>query len=76
MILTESQVLARLHAAIAEFPSVHAFALDRGIGSYNFYPVLKGRYKGTGFPPCVLGSIRVRKRVVYELIEDRKGRST
>lgn len=73
MILTEDEVRTRLRAAVDKFPSQLAFANEHEVSPTYVCRILAGRlYNGTSgsFPPSVLSTIGVRKRVVYELVED------
>lgn len=72
MILTESEVRTLLLTEIAKYPSVFAYAREHKFDSSIAYRTLDGKYHGGGFPPSMLTGIGVRKRVIYELIEDPK----
>ncbi len=77
MILTEAEVVNRLRAAVAEFPSMTAFAKAHRVDPSPVAAVLGGYYnasKGSA-PPSLLLAIGVRKRVVYELIGDHNERA-
>lgn len=75
--LTETEAIARLRAAIAKYPTATAFARDKGVCLPLVYNARSGQYNNGsgGIPNSVATAAGMRKRVVYELVEDRKERA-